>query len=74
MIELKLRQIGNSVGAVFPKEALALLRAQEGDSLFLTGAPGGLRITANDPEFAKAMEIAEEGMREYRDALRELSK
>ncbi|MDB6053861.1 MAG: addiction module antidote [Verrucomicrobiales bacterium] len=74
MIELKLRQIGNSVGAVFPKEALAAMNVQEGDTLYLTQAPGGFRVAAVNPDFAKAMEIAEEGMRQYRDALSELAK
>ena len=75
MVELKLRALGNSVGAVIPKEALARLNAQEGDTLYLTEAPGGsFRLTAADPKFAESMAIAEEGMRKYRNALRELAK
>lgn len=74
-IELKLRPLGNSVGAVFPKEALARMNAKEGDTLFLTEAPGGdFRLTTGDPDFAETMAIAEEGMRRYRNALRELAK
>lgn len=73
-IELKLRKVGNSVGVVLPKEALAVLNVQEGDSLYLSQGQGGFRLAANDPKFAKAMRAAEEGMRQYRDALRELAK
>ena len=73
-IELKIRKVGNSVGVVLPKEALAFLNVQEGDSLFLSAGQGGFRLAANDPNFAEAMKAAEEGMRKYRDALRELAK
>lgn len=73
--ELKLRPFGNSVGAVIPKEALARLNAKEGDTLFLTEAPdGAFRLTVGDADFAETMAIAEEGMRRYRNALRELAK
>jgi putative addiction module antidote len=71
---LKVRKLGNSLGVVLPKEAAAILKVGEGDRLYLTEAPGGFRITAADPEFAKQMEVAEKGMRRYRNALRELAK
>ena len=46
VIDVKLRKVGNSVGLVLPKEALARLNAGEGDTLTLTDAPGGaLRMT-----------------------------
>lgn len=74
-VELKLRALGNSVGAVIPKEALARMNAQKGDTLYLTETTdGGFRLTAGNPEFAKTMAVAEEGMRRYRNALRELAK
>jgi putative addiction module antidote len=75
IVELKLRALGNSVGAVIPKEALAKMNAQKGDTLYLTETTdGGFRLTAGNPEFAETMAIAEEGMRRYRNALRELAK
>ena len=73
-LELKLRRFGNSLGAVFSKEALARLNSKEGDTLFLTEAPDGFRITAADPNFPKQMELAEKIMRRYRNTLRELAK
>ena len=46
VLELKLRKVGNSVGIVLPKEALACLNVAEGDTLALTDAPdGSLRVT-----------------------------
>ena len=74
MIKLKVRRIGNSAGVTLPKEALALLRVKEGDTLVLTEAPGGMKITAQDAGFETDMEAFEEGRGRYRNALRELAK
>lgn len=78
VLELKLRKIGNSVGVVLPKEALARLNVAEGDTLTLTDAPeGGLRVTpaaAGREQFARQMKAAESVIRRYRNTLRELAK
>ena len=74
MLELKLRKVGNSVGLVLPKEALAHLKAEEGDTVTLTEAQDGLRLTAGNPEFTKSMAVFESLNRRYRNALRELAK
>jgi len=74
MFTLKLTQIGNSVGVVLPKEALARLNLSRGDSLFLTEAPGGFRLTAYDPAFEKQMTAARAIMKRRRNVLRELAK
>ncbi len=71
---LKLTQIGNSVGVVLPKEALAALQIGKGDTVYLTESPDGYRITAYDPEFAKQMSTAEDIMKRRRNVLRELAK
>ena len=72
---LKLVPIGNSTGAVFPKEMLARLHVDRGDQLYLTEAPdGSYRISAYDPEFARQMDLAETIMREDREILRVLAK
>jgi len=73
--ELKVRKVGNSLGVVLPKEALAQLKVEEGQSLYLTEAPdGAYRVTAGDPEFARKMAVVESLSRRYRNALRELAK
>jgi putative addiction module antidote len=75
VLELKLRKVGNSVGLVLPKQALARLRAGEGDTVVFTEASdGGFRITATNPGFAEKMAAAERISRRYRHALRELAK
>ncbi len=70
----QIRRVGNSLGVVLPKEALSRLNVAEGDPLYLTEAPDGVRLTAADPEFARQMAVAEKGMKRYRNALRELAK
>jgi len=75
MIELKLRKIGNSLGVVLPKEAVARLNVGDGERLYLCEAPeGGYRLTPYDPAFALKMTKAEEIARRYRNTLRTLAK
>ena len=74
-LELKLRKIGNSVGIVLPKEALAHLKAEEGDILSVTdAADGSLRLSAMNPAVAGQMAVAQDIMQRYRHTLRELAK
>jgi len=73
--ETKVRKIGNSLGIVLSREVLQVLRVEEGTTLYLTESPdGALRVTPDKPGFADMMELAERGMRKYRNALRELAK
>ena len=74
MVKTKVRKIGNSFGIILPARALQVLRAEEGDELFLTEAPEGLKISPYDPEFDETMKVAEGVMRKYKNALRELAK
>lgn len=73
-LDLKIRKIGNSLGLVLPKEALAHLNVAEGDTVTLTQAQDGVRISAGNPEFAKTMAVFEDLNKRYRNALRELAK
>ncbi|MFO1492877.1 MAG: AbrB/MazE/SpoVT family DNA-binding domain-containing protein, partial [Kiritimatiellia bacterium] len=74
-IETKVRKIGNSLGIVLPKEALQILKVEEGTTLYLTEAPNAaLRVTAESQGFEDMMSIANRGMMKYRNALRELAK
>ena len=74
MHTLKLTQVGNSVGAIFPKELLARLQLENGDELYVTETPDGLRITTHNPEFEAQMRVAREIMKERRAVLHELAK
>ena len=71
----KLIKVGNSTGIVLPREVLARLRVGQGDELHLVERPNGEFVIGKyDPDFAKAMAIAEEIMHEDRDILRVLAK
>lgn len=74
-IELKLRKVGNSVGVILPKEALAHLKAVEGDTLSATEGPdGSLRLSPSRVEVTRQMEVVQDLMKRYRHTLRELAK
>lgn len=75
LAQSKVRKIGNSLGVVLPKEALQQLQAEEGTILYFTESPEcSLRVTPERPGFKEMMEIADKGMKRYRNALRELAK
>lgn len=74
MIELKLTTIGNSLGVVLPKEALARLKVAKGDTLYITETPDGYRLTPYNPDFEQQMAAARKIMKKRRAALRELAK
>ena len=72
--KLKITKIGNSVGVILPREVLTRLRVGQGDTLYASEAPDGVRLTASDPDFEEKMALAEKIMREDRDILRVLAK
>ena len=75
MLKLKVRAVGGSLGIILPKEALAKLKVQENDEVFLTEAPGGgYRLTPYSPEFERQMGVVEEIAKRRRNVLRELAK
>ena len=74
MTALKLTQIGNSVGVILPKEVLARLKLQKGDSVFVTDAVDGIKLTPYSPEFELQMNAARDVMKRRRHVLRELAK
>jgi len=69
----KIIAVGNSAGIILPKETLARLNVQKGDTLYLTDSPQGIRLMPFDEEFATQMEAAREVMRENRDVLQRLA-
>ena len=74
MHALKLTQIGNSVGVILPKEVLARLKLEKGDTLYVTEIPDGVALTQLDPSFEDQLAVGREFMREYRDTFRALAK
>jgi len=71
---LKIRRIGNSLGATLPKHVVDRLQVNEGDQLYLTETPSGFEITPYDETFVKAMEAFRRSNKKYRDVYRALAK
>jgi len=74
MTSLKLKAVGNSTGVILPKEILARLHVEKGDSLFVIETPNGIELTPYNPEFERQMEAARKIMKKRRGVLRELAK
>lgn len=74
MATLKIRKVGNSLGAIFPKEVLQKLKLQEGDTVLVTETPNGVLLTPYDPNFDQAMAAYRKVNNNYRNALRQLAK
>jgi putative addiction module antidote len=74
MYTLKLTQIGNSVGVVLPREALARLKLGKGESVFLTETPKGYVLTPYDPALDEQIQAGRQFMHEFRDTFHQLAK
>ena len=72
-MKLKITTIGNSAGVVLPRELLARLHLEKGDTLFATETPDGIKLQPYDPEFERQLAVADRIMREDRDVLRKLA-
>ena len=70
----KLKAIGNSVGLILPKEELARLGVQLGDTLSGVQTPNGIELRPYDPAFDQQMEAARKIMHKRKAVLRELAK
>jgi putative addiction module antidote len=71
--QITLRNIGNSVGATFPKEIIDALNVGPGDRLTIVRTDRGILLTPFDPAFEEGMRAFAEVNAEYRNALRELA-
>lgn len=71
---LKVRQIGNSLGVVLPKELLARLGAKEGDDIYVSKTPTGVQLHRKDAEFEEHMRLVDKAMARYPNTLRALAK
>ena len=74
MVALKLKNIGNSVGVIIPKELLAKLGLDQGDTLYAIETPDGVRLSTSDPVFEEQMAVARRIMKERWAVLHELAK
>lgn len=72
--ETVIRAVGNSAGVTIPREMLDRYAIAKGDTVALRETEEGILITPFDPDFADVMDTAQKISKQYRNALRELSK
>ncbi len=72
-MELKVTQIGNSMGSVFPKEMLAKMKVDKGDIIHVVETPDGFLLTPYNPAVKEQLDIGLEFMKEYRTTFKVLS-
>ncbi len=66
--------MGDELGVVLSDEVLQAMGVKEGSTFHITQAPGGaVMLTPDQPGFAEKMKIAEQCMKCYPNALRELA-
>jgi putative addiction module antidote len=74
MTTLKLTQIGNSVGLILPKELLARLKLEKGDTVFVTESAHGVNLSPYNPSLDEELALGREFMHDYRDTFHQLAK
>jgi putative addiction module antidote len=74
MPKLKVTTVGASAGIILNKEVMARLKVKKGDSLYLTEAPDGYRLTPYNPDFERQIGLAEDIMHDDREILKALSR
>ena len=72
--EVKLRQVGGSVGATLPKDMADRLNLGVGDRVLAVETDQGILISPYDPTVEKALALAARAGKQYRNALRRLAK
>ncbi len=72
--EVRLRQVGGSVGATLPKDMADRLNLEVGDTVLAVETDQGILLSPYNPTTDKALALASKAAKKYRNALRELSK
>jgi len=74
MSKTKVQKMGDELGIVLSDEVLQTMGVKEGSTLNITRAPkGAVMLTPDQPGFGEKMKIAEQCMKRYSNALRELA-
>ena len=74
MTTLKLTKVGTSTGTIIPKEMLARMKVEKGDTLFAIETREGYLITPYDPAIAEQLDAGREFMKAYRETFKALAK
>ena len=71
---VKLRQMGGSVGATLPRDLADRFHLGPGDEVLAVETAHGILLTPYDPSVEEGLAIASDVQKRYRNALRELAK
>jgi putative addiction module antidote len=74
MTALKIIELGETLGFVFPDEIISALKLKEGDEFILTEDKLGFRLVSANPEFQRQLEVGRGFMTENEETLRDLAK
>ena len=72
-MELTITKIGDSFGIILPPDFLERSQLKDGDKVYLTESPDGVRISPHDADLAETLDIARRVMREDREVLQKLA-
>lgn len=72
--EITMRRSGGSVSVTIPKDMADRLHIGAGDRVFAIETDRGILLTPYDPDYDRAMQMYDRGAKQYRNAMRELSK
>jgi len=69
-----LRQVGGSVSATLPKDMADRLRLKAGDRVLAVETDRGILLSPCDPPTERALKVAANAAKKYRNALQALAK
>jgi putative addiction module antidote len=73
-VEVKITQVGSSLGVVLPRSVLERLKVGKGDHLHVVETPSGFILTPLDPKVQAQLRLMDEVVVEYRETLEALSR
>lgn len=73
MVKLKVQEMGDTLVIEVPASLRHKYSLKKGDCLCAEDGPDGVLLSVRDSDFEELMHIAEEGMKKYQAALRELA-
>jgi putative addiction module antidote len=70
---IKIRRVGGSLGAIFPKDLLEELNVGEGDELVVLRNGTDITLARTDPDLEKVMDAFEVIRKRYHNTLQKLA-
>ena len=74
MTTLKLTKVGTSTGTIIPKEMLARMKVETGDTRIAIDNKEGYLLTPYDHAAAEQLDSGREYMKDYRETFKALAK